>query len=72
MEKLIDFESYIKNSDLIISGEGHLDNQSKNGKLINKIGFLSKKNRKPLICIAGKVSLKENDYKYLGITKAWA
>tara|TARA_Y100000768_G_scaffold372845_1_gene340902 strand:+ start:1806 stop:2942 length:1137 start_codon:yes stop_codon:yes gene_type:complete len=72
LEKLIDFESYIKNSDLVISGEGHLDNQSKNGKLINKIGFLSKKNRKPLICIAGKVSLKETDYKYLGITKAWA
>lgn len=72
LEKLIGFESYIKNSDLIISGEGHLDNQSKNGKLINKIGFLSKKNKKHLICIAGKVSLKETDYKYLGITKAWA
>ena len=39
LEKLTDFESYIKNSDLIISGEGHLDNQSRNGKLINKIGF---------------------------------
>ena len=72
LEKLISFESYIKSSDLVISGEGHLDNQSKHGKLINKIGILTKKNKKPLICIAGKVSLNEKDYNSLGISVAWA
>ena len=72
LEKLISFESYIKSSDLVISGEGHLDNQSKHGKLINKIGILTKKNKKPLICIAGKVSLNEKDYNSLGISRAWA
>ena len=72
LEKLISFESYIKSSDLVISGEGHLDNQSKHGKLINKIGILTKKNKKPLICIAGKVSLNEKDYNSLGISGAWA
>tara|TARA_B100001057_G_scaffold394000_1_gene403093 strand:- start:4040 stop:5173 length:1134 start_codon:yes stop_codon:yes gene_type:complete len=72
LEKLIGFESYIKSSDLVISGEGHLDNQSKHGKLINKIGILTKKNKKPLICIAGKVSMNEKDYNSMGISEAWA
>ena len=72
LEKLISFESYIKSSDLVISGEGHLDNQSKHGKLINKIGILTKKNNKPLICISGKVSLNEKEYNSLGISKSWA
>jgi len=72
LEKIIDLESYIKKSDLIISGEGHLDNQSKNGKLISKIGFLAKKYNKPLLCIAGKVSLVKGEYKSLGISRAWA
>ena len=72
LEKLVGFESYIKSSDLVISGEGHLDNQSKHGKLINKIGILTKKNNKPLICISGKVSLNEKEYNSLGISKAWA
>jgi len=71
LSNLFDLESYIASADLIISGEGHLDHQSCFGKLIGKVGVLSKKNKKPLICISGKVSLNSKEYKDMGITKAW-
>jgi len=71
LSDLFDLESYIANADLIISGEGHLDHQSCFDKLIGKVGVLAKKNGKPLICIAGKVSLNSKEYKNIGITKAW-
>lgn len=69
--ELIELESQISRADLIISGEGHLDYQSSYGKLVGKVGALAKKYKKPLICIAGKVSLKSKESKALGITSAW-
>jgi len=70
--KLINLEAHIFDADLIITGEGHLDHQSSFGKLIGRIGVLAKKNNKPLICIAGKVSLSAKKSKSIGITKAWS
>ena len=71
LDKLIDLESHISSTDLIISGEGHLDHQSSFGKLVGQVGLLAKKNKKTLICIAGKVSLKNEECKAIGISNAW-
>lgn len=72
LSKLIDLETHISKADLIISGEGHLDHQSSYGKLISRVGFLAKKNKKPLICVAGRVSLSVKEFKAIGISKAWS
>lgn len=57
--KLINFEEKLKNFDLIITGEGHLDQTSINGKLISKISELAQKHKKKMIVIAGKISSPE-------------
>ncbi|MEE9438045.1 MAG: glycerate kinase [Saprospiraceae bacterium] len=46
-------EYHILQSDLIISGEGRLDNQSINGKVTGAILKLAKKHNKPVLLIVG-------------------
>ncbi|MCX8172179.1 MAG: glycerate kinase, partial [Archaeoglobaceae archaeon] len=49
-------EDKIKEADIVISGEGKVDNQTAFGKTICGIAKLCKKHNKPLIVIAGTVS----------------
>jgi glycerate kinase len=53
--KFCKLEEKIKNSNLIISGEGSLDSQSQNGKLLSGITEMCYKHNKPFILVAGKV-----------------
>lgn len=48
-------EELIKNSDLIVSGEGKIDNQTKSGKVVSGIAGLVKKRRKKLLLVGGDV-----------------
>ena len=48
-----DLESLIERSDLIVTGEGRVDDQTLNGKVVSGIGGLAKHFDKPLICVAG-------------------
>lgn len=48
-------EEYIKQSDVVISGEGSIDAQSANGKTISGIAKLCKKHNTLFICIGGRV-----------------
>lgn len=50
---LVDFDSYLKSADYVISGEGRIDSQSASGKVLSGIGKRCKKYGVPLICIAG-------------------
>ena len=55
-------EEHVKNSDLVITGEGHIDNQSFDGrKMISKVYDLARKYNKPvwLISAVRSMSLKE-------------
>lgn len=56
--KIAGFESQISDADLIITGEGRIDNQSINGKAPVGIARLSKKYGKPVIAIVGSSSLE--------------
>ena len=47
------FEEKLKSCDLIISGEGRVDAQTAQGKVIAGIAQLAKRHRKPLIIITG-------------------
>nr|WP_262914098.1 glycerate kinase [Portibacter lacus] len=51
----------IKNADLVITGEGHIDMQSFNGKLISKIKEIADEFEKPvwLVCAIRSISEKE-------------
>ncbi len=48
-------EDFIKKSDLVITGEGKIDSQTRYGKTPYGIAMLAKKNMVPVIAFAGKV-----------------
>jgi len=67
-----DLEDTIKNSDIIITGEGRTDSQTKYGKLPMRVGMLSKKYVKPVICISGSVTKDAEVLKDYGINSLFS
>lgn len=68
VKKYISLERKIKAADLIITGEGSLDGQTKQGKGPLGVAKLAKKYNKPVLAICGKIekdiSFKEIDKMY--------
>lgn len=60
-------EEEIASADYIISGEGKIDSQSLDGKVISGIAALTKKHNKPLILIGGQVDLTAEQLTDLGV-----
>ena len=54
---LIDFDNIIKDADYVFTGEGKLDNQSFDGKLISGVLARTKKQNIKTICICGRNDL---------------
>ena len=54
---LIDFDKTIQNADYVFTGEGKLDTQSFNGKLISGVLERTRRQNIRTICICGKTSL---------------
>lgn len=52
---LLDFDSCIKGADLVITGEGRMDSQSVNGKVVSGVGLRCKKYNIPAVAITGGV-----------------
>ena len=72
---LMDFiglEKLVEQSDLIISGEGKMDEQTLSGKVIKGLADLSLKHRKPLVVIVGRNELTAEKIQLLGIRKVIA
>lgn len=67
--ELINFSEKTKNANIIITGEGSIDKQTINGKLIS--GILNKSNRVPVIAIAGSVNDIEKINK-MGLLSAFS
>jgi glycerate kinase len=55
ISELIDLEKHVKNSNLIISGEGKVDAQTLSGKVVFNIGMLGKKYNVPVVVFGGSV-----------------
>lgn len=53
ISELVELEKQIKKTDLIITGEGKIDNQTKYGKVPWGVMQLAKKHKKPIIAICG-------------------
>ncbi|PCJ62651.1 MAG: glycerate 2-kinase [Planctomycetota bacterium] len=68
----IQLEKKIEDADLIITGEGCLDHQTLNGKVIAGISHLTKKHHKTLIGICGQNNLSKEELHQLGIQKVFS
>jgi len=65
-------EDHIKQADLVISGEGKLDEQSLQGKVVSGISSLCQKYDKPLYVLCGKNELNEVQHQEAGINKVFS
>ena len=60
---LIHFEEIIKDADYIVSGEGKLDKQTFDGKVIDGVANYCLKRKKPLVLLVGTKEVTLNDIK---------
>lgn len=70
--KQVQLEEKIKSADLIISGEGKIDTQSLDGKVISGIAKLTTKYKKPLVLLGGVVELSNKELDTVGVTAAFS
>ena len=68
----IGFEETINGADLIITGEGKIDNQTAKGKVISGITARAQKHGIPVIAIAGIVDMDEDSIRESGLEAVWA
>ena len=62
-------EEKIKQADLIITGEGKIDQQTLAGKVVMEIGRLGLKYNKRVVAIAGKCELRSIELQKIGISE---
>ncbi len=70
--QLLNIEEKIKEADIIISGEGKIDNQSLNNKLLYGISILAKKYKKQLWAICGYFDGDEKLKQVLALTNVFS
>jgi len=59
--KISQAEKHIREADIVLSGEGKIDTQSLNGKVISGVGRLCKKYNKPLLAFCGLSELSPEE-----------
>ncbi len=69
ISEVMEIDSHIAESDLVVTGEGRFDKQSLNGKLVYKVGQVCKKYNKPLILLCGESLLSIQEARAAGITR---
>jgi glycerate kinase len=67
---LVGFDAAAAAADLIITGEGHIDGQSGQGKLIS--GVCARAGKVPVIALCGKLSAGPAEIKALGLKAAYS
>lgn len=72
MSRLLGLEPLIENCDMVLTGEGKLDQQTASGKVISGICELARKYNKPTYVFVGQNAISEEEQNKLGITKAYA
>lgn len=69
---ILSLEGYIKSSDLIITGEGRIDSQSLNGKVVIEVSKIAKKYQKPVIAFVGSYEGDLSSFHALGLTSVFS
>ena len=59
----------VRNADLIIGGEGKIDNQTFSGKVLSEVISLARGAGKPVVAVCGKCELSEDETKSYGLSK---
>jgi glycerate kinase len=67
---LVGFEAAVKRADLVITGEGHIDGQSLQGKLIQ--GVCRRADGTPVVALCGKLSASPEDIRAVGLKAAYS
>jgi glycerate kinase len=67
----VQLSEQILNSDLVITGEGKLDQTSFSGKVVGGVVQLCQRHRKPCVVIAGVSDLCAEDIKHFGIEQVF-
>jgi glycerate kinase len=67
---LVGFDNAVQRADLVITGEGHIDGQSLQGKLIQ--GVCRRAGKTPVIALCGKLSASADDIRAVGLKAAYA
>ena len=60
----LDFDKYLQEADLVITGEGNIDHQSDAGKAPFEVAQRARKASKPVIAIAGGIELAAHNTDY--------
>jgi glycerate kinase len=72
MEFIIEFtslEKMVADADVVVTGEGKIDDQTLSGKVVKGVASLASRYKKPVIAIAGKSLLDDDSIQALGITR---
>jgi glycerate kinase len=67
---LVGFDAAVAGADLVITGEGHIDGQSGQGKLIQ--GVCARAGNVPVIALCGKLSASPEQIKAIGLKAAYS
>jgi glycerate kinase len=65
-------EEHIRKADMIITGEGKMDEQTLQGKLVAGIAALGRQYNKPVLAICGTLDLSPDALRQLGIKAAFS
>lgn len=66
------FEEKLKTADVVISGEGKLDTQTLEGKVVSGVAALAKQYQKPLFLFVGQHELSKEQQSVLGIQQVFS
>ncbi|MEI9946991.1 MAG: glycerate kinase [Chitinophagaceae bacterium] len=61
----------LSNTDLLITGEGKIDHQSKEGKVVGEIAQLGIQHKIPVVAYCGITTLNQEEAKELGLNFTW-
>lgn len=70
--KIVDFDDKIKDADYIITGEGKIDRQSKDGKVVSGVLKHAKDLNKPVIAIVGTIGEGFDELYDYGLTSVFS
>jgi glycerate kinase len=66
------FEEELKQSDIIVTGEGKLDRQTLEGKVVAGVARMAQRFRKKVFCVTGRNELDNADILALGVSKVFS
>lgn len=70
--QLTDLESKAKQVDLVLTGEGAFDFQSRDGKVISGVAKVANDAMRPCVVLAGKVQIGAREMRTMGVESAYS